>query len=54
MKEGPSGNSARDSVKWIQRAFSTVEPLEEAADTDDGRLRVSLVFYYGMTVTRMH
>ncbi|KAI0762520.1 meiosis protein SPO22/ZIP4 like-domain-containing protein [Fomes fomentarius] len=43
MKEGPSGNSARDSVKWIQRAFSTIEPLEEAADTDDGQLKRSIL-----------
>ncbi|KAI0735751.1 meiosis protein SPO22/ZIP4 like-domain-containing protein [Earliella scabrosa] len=42
-QEGPAGNSARDSVKWIQRAFSTIEPLEDAADTGDGQLRRSIL-----------
>ncbi|KAI0651390.1 meiosis protein SPO22/ZIP4 like-domain-containing protein [Trametes meyenii] len=39
----PAGNGARDSVKWIQRAFSIIEPLEDAADSGDGQLRRSIL-----------
>ncbi|KAI0761631.1 meiosis protein SPO22/ZIP4 like-domain-containing protein [Trametes elegans] len=39
----PAGNSSRNSVKWIQRAFSIIEPLEDAADTGDGQLRRSIL-----------
>ncbi|RDX43939.1 hypothetical protein OH76DRAFT_1128530 [Lentinus brumalis] len=42
-QDGPGGNSARDSVKWIQRAFSIIEPLEDALDTGDGHLRRSIL-----------
>ncbi|KAI0358894.1 hypothetical protein OH77DRAFT_1493876 [Trametes cingulata] len=38
-----AGNGARDSVKWIQRAFSIIEPLEDAADTGDDQLRRSIL-----------
>ncbi|KAI0367468.1 hypothetical protein BV20DRAFT_950150 [Pilatotrama ljubarskyi] len=39
----PVGNGAADSVKWIQRAFTIIEPLEDAADTADGQLRRSIL-----------
>ncbi|KAI0665334.1 meiosis protein SPO22/ZIP4 like-domain-containing protein [Trametes maxima] len=39
----PAGNGARDYVKWIQRAFSIIEPLEDAADSGDGQLRRSIL-----------
>ncbi|KAI9059547.1 hypothetical protein FKP32DRAFT_1657351 [Trametes sanguinea] len=39
----PPGNGARDAVKWIQRAFSIIEPLEDAADTADNQLRRSIL-----------
>ncbi|RPD58497.1 hypothetical protein L227DRAFT_189115 [Lentinus tigrinus ALCF2SS1-6] len=42
-QDGPPGNSAKDSVKWIQRAFSIIEPLEDAVDTGDGQLRRSIL-----------
>ncbi|KAI0757464.1 meiosis protein SPO22/ZIP4 like-domain-containing protein [Daedaleopsis nitida] len=40
---GPLGDSAKESVKWIQRAFTTIEPLEDAADTGEGALRRSIL-----------
>ncbi|OSD05749.1 hypothetical protein PYCCODRAFT_1432287 [Trametes coccinea BRFM310] len=39
----PPGKGARDAVKWIQRAFSIIEPLEDAADTADNQLRRSIL-----------
>ncbi|TFK82959.1 hypothetical protein K466DRAFT_577952 [Polyporus arcularius HHB13444] len=48
-QDGPGGNSARDSVKWIQRAFSIIEPLEDALDTGDGHLRVSRAYFLSST-----
>ncbi len=53
-QDGPGGNSARDSVKWIQRAFSIIEPLEDALDTGDGHLRVCVVLYHLLAITRTH
>ncbi|KAI0719068.1 meiosis protein SPO22/ZIP4 like-domain-containing protein [Cerioporus squamosus] len=44
-QDGPAGNSARDSVKWIQRAFSIIEPLEDVVDTGDGQLRVTRAYF---------
>ncbi|CDO70960.1 hypothetical protein BN946_scf184829.g69 [Trametes cinnabarina] len=38
-----AGNGARDAVKWIQRAFSIVEPLEDVPDTGDSQLRRSIL-----------
>ena len=53
-QDDQAGNSARDSVKWIQRAFSTIEPLDDAADSGEGHLRVSLPASYRLTVPRTH
>ncbi|KAL1952366.1 hypothetical protein VTO73DRAFT_1515 [Trametes versicolor] len=38
-----AGNGARDSVKWIQRAFAIIEPLEDTADAGDGQVRRSIL-----------
>ncbi|KAI0825283.1 meiosis protein SPO22/ZIP4 like-domain-containing protein [Trametes gibbosa] len=38
-----AGNGAHDSVKWIQRAFAIIEPLEETADAGDELLRRSIL-----------
>ncbi|KAI0327295.1 hypothetical protein GY45DRAFT_1355763 [Cubamyces sp. BRFM 1775] len=45
-------NGAGDSVKWIQKAFSIIEPLEDAVDAGDSQLRVSWPSYRLQTVTR--
>ncbi|KAI1789167.1 meiosis protein SPO22/ZIP4 like-domain-containing protein [Ganoderma leucocontextum] len=41
MPSDPTGDSPKDSIKWIQRAFSIVEPLDDAADPGKGQLKVS-------------
>jgi len=35
--------SVRDSVKWLQRAFAMIEPLENAANTAEGELKRSIL-----------
>ncbi|KAI8983311.1 meiosis protein SPO22/ZIP4 like-domain-containing protein [Trametes punicea] len=42
-QDGSTGKGARDAVKWVQRAFSIIEPLENTADTGDGLLRRSVL-----------
>lgn len=49
-----AGNGARDSVKWIQRAFAIIEPLEDAADAGDGQVRVSRPSYQSYPAQRSH
>ncbi|KAH9891162.1 meiosis protein SPO22/ZIP4 like-domain-containing protein [Cubamyces lactineus] len=36
-------NGAGDSVKWIQKAFSIIEPLEDTVDAGDSQLRWSIL-----------
>ncbi|KAI0638918.1 meiosis protein SPO22/ZIP4 like-domain-containing protein [Trametes polyzona] len=38
-----AGNGAGDSVKWIQRSFAIIEPLEDTADAGDEQLRRSIL-----------
>ncbi|KAH9850619.1 meiosis protein SPO22/ZIP4 like-domain-containing protein [Lenzites betulinus] len=38
-----AGNGARDTVKWIQKAFAIIEPLEDTADAGDELLRRSIL-----------
>ena len=45
-------NGAGDSVKWIQKAFSIIEPLEDTVDAGDSQLRVSRPSYRLQMVTR--
>lgn len=53
MRSELAGDSTKDSIKWIQRAFSIIEPLDDAADPGKGQLRVSssFVFFYAFTRT---
>lgn len=53
MRSELAGDSTKDSIKWIQRAFSIIEPLDDAADPGKGQLRVSssFVFLYAFTRT---
>ncbi|EMD41466.1 hypothetical protein CERSUDRAFT_128264 [Gelatoporia subvermispora B] len=38
-----SPQKIRDSVKWLQRAFSIIEPLENVANTTEGELKRSIL-----------
>ena len=51
-QDNPAGNGTKDAIKWIQRAFCIIEPLEDAADPGEGQLKVSLLSHYSMPVTR--
>ncbi|OCH94172.1 hypothetical protein OBBRIDRAFT_810677 [Obba rivulosa] len=40
-ERGPQ--SVRDSLKWLQRAFTIIEPLENAVNTPEGELKRSIL-----------
>ncbi|TBU26328.1 meiosis protein SPO22/ZIP4 like-domain-containing protein [Dichomitus squalens] len=42
-QDNTAGNGAKDAVKWLQRAFAIIEPLEDAADPGEGQLKRSIL-----------
>lgn len=52
MPSDLAGDGTKDSIKWIQRAFSIIEPLDDAADPGKGQLRVSHFSFSSISFTR--